>query len=263
MGLIIIQPPPDPGDGDGEVVDGVQAAYAQELTDAYTAGDSRSVAVKRIAQLLESISVASSITNILTILVDIDESVTIDDSTELTAQLFAELLDQVNIYSLVKTNADIAQGWVMNTEGALPLSEYNNFEFNSLAEYKGVLYGTSDTGLYTMSGDDDAGTSITAELSSMMLDFGSSRQKRIRSAYLGYTSTNELVLKVRSVSDGQLTEYWYKARPTSAAAPREGYMRVGQGLKSRYWQFELTNVDGGDFEVDQLELYPLFLGRRI
>jgi hypothetical protein len=40
-------------------------------------------------------------------------------------------------------------------------------------------------------------------------------------------------------------------------------VEVGQGLRSRYWQFELTNVDGGDFELDVLELYPLFLGRRV
>jgi|TARA_B110000879_G_C10684434_1_gene322985 hypothetical protein len=81
---------------------------------------------------------------------------------------------------------------------------------------------------------------------------------------MGYTSSNELVLKVMSVDDGELFEHWYKASPVgSNTAPRTGMVEVGQGLRSRYWQFELTNVDGGDFELDVLELYPLFLGRRV
>lgn len=98
----------------------------------------------------------------------------------------------------------------------------------------------------------------------MMLDFGTSRMKRIRSAYLGYTATNELVMRVRAVSQGELSEHWYKATHTKTPnAPDGGYMPVGQGLKSRYWQFELTNIDGGDFEIDQVELHPLVLNRRV
>jgi hypothetical protein len=146
----------------------------------------------------------------------------------------------------------------------MPISEYDNFTFNSMTQFKDKFYGTTDAGLYMMGADTDDSAPITAELSSLMLDLGSSRMKRIRSAYLGYTASNQLVLKVRAVSDGQLSEHWYKARPVAIAdAPREGYVRVGQGLRSRYWQFELTNVGGGDFEIDQLELYPLFLNRRV
>ena len=72
------------------------------------------------------------------------------------------------------------------------------------------------------------------------------------------------MLKVRSVSDGELSENWYKATQNKVSeAPEGSYMPVGQGLKSRYWQFELTNVDGGDFEIDQVELHPLILNRRV
>jgi hypothetical protein len=145
-----------------------------------------------------------------------------------------------------------------------PISEYDNYNYNSMVSFKGRFYGASDDGLFELDGDDDAGTPIQAKLSSLMLDFGSSRQKRVRSAYLGYTATNQLVLRVRSVSQGLLSEDWYEAREvTSAEAPRANIAHVGQGLKSRYWQFELVNVDGGDFEIDQLEMYPIFLGRRV
>lgn len=253
--------------------DGVVPAYATTASDSLTVGDSTLQQVTRIAQLLEAMQVADSLQQVLTVAVEIDESFTVDDSAELTAQLLAELLDTAQVYGLFKTvgydiNGKRLEGevatWVMNTEGAQPISEYDNYEFTSLTFYKDQLYGSTDAGLYVLTGDNDAGTAIEAQLNSLMLDFGTGRQKRIRSAYLGYTSTNELVLKVRAVSDGQLSEHWYKAQPvTTADAPREGYMHVGQGLKSRYWQFELTNVGGGDFEIDQLELHPIFLSRRV
>jgi hypothetical protein len=185
------------------------------------------------------------------------------DSLELDRQLFTQVMDYADVFTLLKTPADTVQGWVVNTEGDMPISEYDNYQFDSLTSYKGVFYGTSDTGLYVMGADDDAGTNITAEIASMMLDFGSSRLKRISAAYLGYTSENEMVLKVRSVDNGQLYEHWFKACPVTADAPREGRITVAKGLRSRYWQFELTNIEGGDFEIDQLEMYPVMLNRRV
>ena len=80
---------------------------------------------------------------------------------------------------------------------------------------------------------------------------------------MGYTSTGKLVLKVRSVDEGKMTEKWYSATPRVADAPREKVMQPGRGLRSRYWQFELANVDGADFVIDHLELYPVILGRRV
>jgi len=253
-----------PGTGGGGDNPGVPTAYVQTISDTGTLGDSKLLSVKRLAQIIEAMTVNSLMSNVLTIMVEETAELAAGDVLELDARYMATLVEQVDVYALVKTSSDLAQGWVMNTEGTQPVSEYSNFEFSSLTYYQGEMYGTTDTGLFKMGGDTDDGVKITSELSSLLLDMGSSRMKRIRSAYLGYTSTNELVLKVRSVDDGQLSEHWYKAAPvTSAEAPREGYVRVGQGLRSRYWQFELTNVDGGDFEIDQLEMYPLYLGRRI
>jgi len=259
MGFVIITP----GDGDGEPNTGPAAAYVETPESAMTVVDATSMKIARVAALLDSVNIASAFENVLTIVIEDTAALAAGDTIELSSQLLVELLDVVDVYALIKTPSDIAQGWVMNTEGTQPISEYDNFEFNSVTTFKKEFYGTSDAGLYVLNADDDAGTNITSELSSLMLDMGTSRMKRIRSAYLGYTAENDLVLKVRSVSDGQLSEHWYKGCEVVSDAPREGLVQVGQGLKSRYWQFELTNVDGGDFEIDQLELHPLFLGRRV
>lgn len=240
------------------------AAYAVRLLGSFAANGPVTTTISRIAALLDEVTAEDALGLVLTIVVEETAALAAADSVELTARLLAELLDYADVYSLIKTPSDLAQGWVMNTEGDMPISEYDNFTFNSLTQYKNKFYGTSDTGLYLMGADDDAGAPITAQLASLMLDFGTSRLKRMLNAYLGYTSANELVLKVRSVSDGVLSEHWYKARPVGTAdAPRENRVTIGKGLRSRYWQFELTNVGGGDFEVDQIELYPLVLNRRV
>jgi len=259
MGLIIIQPP-----GGGGEVTNPDVAYVYKLSDSMTAADAQALRMARLALLSEAMLVADTVDNQLTIMVELSDEVELGDNVELTRQLLVELMDEALIYGLFKTSSDLAQTWVMNTEGALPVSEYDNYEFTSLVQYQDKFYGTADDGLYTLSGDTDAGLPITGNIKSMMLDFGTSRMKRIRSAYLGYTAQKQLVLRVRAVSCGELSEHWYAATPsTGRAAPNVGYVQVGQGLRSRYWQFDLTNIDGGAFEVDQLELHPLFLDRRV
>jgi hypothetical protein len=246
------------------MADSERSSYPFEVTDYVIFSDEAIAKATYLAEQLETIMATAVVQNVLTIVVDETVELLAADSIELTAQLFAELLDTVDIYTLFKTNDDLSQAWVMNTEAGMPISEYDNYLFTSMTTFKGRSFGTTDSGLFELEGDTDIGDPITAQVESMMLDFGTSRMKRIRTAYMGYTSSNELVLKVMSVDDGELFEHWYKASPVgSNTAPRTGMVEVGQGLRSRYWQFELTNVDGGDFELDVLELYPLFLGRRV
>lgn len=239
-------------------------AFSKTLTDGITLSDEARSTIAYLAAITDALTVGDSLQHALTLVADFSDGVEIEESAELTAQYFASLIDRANVYLLFKTPAELAQGWVMNTEAALPISEYDNYDFNSLA-FTGVqMVGTSDDGVYILEGDDDAGVAIDSVLTSMMLDFGSSRQKRVRSAYLGYTSDGQLILKVRTASNGQLVEDWYRAEKVAAQpAPGENYYKVGQGLKSRYWQFELVNEDGADFEVDHLEMHPIFLSRRV
>lgn len=246
------------------IEDAVIPAYSTTVSDNILLTDATLETILRVANIIESMTIATAFENTLTVIVEETLNATIEDNIELTARYLVDVLEHADVYAMIKTPSELAQGWVMNTEAGQPISEYSNYNFNSMDWFDGVMYGCNDDGLYKMGADDDAGDPITAEVSSLMLDMGTSRMKRIRSAYLGYTSTNELVMKVKSVSQGQLSEHWYKAsRAATADAPEGSYMAVGQGLKSRYWQFELTNIDGGDFEIDLVELHPLVLNRRV
>jgi len=186
------------------------------------------------------------------------------DSTEVLGHYLQNVNELAGAWVTFKVSGEIVQGWVLNVEGQRPVSEYRGYEFNSFANIGGRYFAATDAGLYVLgeSGQDE-GAPIDAHVRTMMLDFGSAAQKRVVAAYLGYTSSGTVVLKVRSVDDGQLVEHWYEAQTLTADAPRAGYKPLGRGLKSRYWQFELANVDGADFELDKLELYPLQLSRRV
>jgi hypothetical protein len=38
---------------------------------------------------------------------------------------------------------------------------------------------------------------------------------------------------------------------------------IGRGLRSNYWNFELMNREGADFEIDTIKFMPIVLERRI
>ena len=236
-------------------------ATPETVLDSLVGDDEAQHALYRLAQQMDQIAVSLDTEQLLTIVVEDTLSVDVDDAVQLLAHLQSTPTDRVDIWAAVRLSEEIVQGWVMNTEGQQPLSAYDNYEFNSYCRVGDTYFGARDDGLFQLDGDTDAGDAIDAHITSMMLDFGTSKQKRVVSAYLGYTAAGSLILKVRSVEDGEYTENWYEATSMVAATPRESVQPLGRGLKSRYWQFELANVAGADFEVDKLELYPLILSR--
>jgi hypothetical protein len=136
--------------------------------------------------------------------------------------------------------------WVMNTETGAPWL-FTNFNFNSVIEHAGMLFGGAQDGLYYLSGDDDAGRDIDAEILTGMLDFGFSNKKRISSIYFGYTG-GELECDVESY-DQPNDIYTYGMEERLAEAPRNNRIKLGKGLKSRYWRFTIRNVAGAAFQV--------------
>ena len=259
MGFVIIQPP-----GGGNPNDGPQAAYVRLITDLGGAIDALLLSRYYAALLTEVVNITDTLQNVLTITVLETAEMAAADSIELTAQYFASLLERTWVMAFIKTPAELAQGWVVNTEGAMPISQYDNYTFNSLAYSPDQMLGCADEGLYILDGETDAGAPINANLTSLMLNFGTSKLKRMSTAYMGYTSSGRLLLKVRSVDQGLFVEHWFEGRNVNAQTPPgQNRMKLGKGMRSRYWSFELVNVDGADFELDSMELYPVVLDRRV
>jgi hypothetical protein len=154
-------------------------------------------------------------------------------------------------------SADTWASWVVNYETDAHW-RYENFEYNSFATFNGKTYGCKADGVYELSGDTDAGTAIDAKITTPVSDFDNSFKKRMLKAYLGVKSDGDMVLKVLA-EGGNVYYYGVDNTRSSVGGAR---VNIGRGLTSRYWQFELMNSEGSDFELDAIEFFPVITSRR-
>ena len=168
--------------------------------------------------------------------------------------------------SLGDTEDDDYTAWVLNTK-TLGATQYDNFDFNSFCEFEansGIWYGAKTDGIYLLDGDTDQGEAIVAEIRTGQTNLGTNKEKRCPTAYIGAKTDGSLVMKVvTDEPDGTKSENWYAVETRVADSVRTTRVQFGRGLKSVFWQFALSNVNGSDFELASLEMLPVILTRRI
>jgi len=143
---------------------------------------------------------------------------------------------------------DAADYLVWSVERGGASSGYENFPFNSFARIGGRIFAAGDSGLYELTGDTDAGRPIRAWADLGQRNFGTTMLKGISNAYLTASSDARLVVKV-TTPEGQT--YSYRAR---AAGPMQAQrVDFGRGLRATYLNLEITNDEGGDFDLERLE----------
>jgi hypothetical protein len=147
----------------------------------------------------------------------------------------------------------------MHTESQA-LSTYTNYPFNSFAKFNGVYLGASDAGIFALAGANDAGAPIDAVARLGITDFGTTHIKRVDNMYVGYRTDGELLLRVTTCDN---STYDYTLASTGAAGLYNRRVQVGKGLNARYWQFEIQNVDGAEFELNSVDIAFSALTRRV
>lgn len=152
----------------------------------------------------------------------------------------------------------LAETLAMNTE-KFGLTNYS-VAFNSFAVFNGVTLAANAIGIFALTGDTDNGAIISARAKAGQTDFGDSRHKRVKTAYVGLRTRGEMVLRV-TADEGD--EYEYPVISTGSADLHTERVKLGRGLKGRYWQPEIANVNGADFDLDSIELVPELLSRRV
>lgn len=140
------------------------------------------------------------------------------------------------------------------------LTSYDNYKFNSFAQFNGVYLGANDNGIFALSGATDDGALINAAARVGLTDFGTSHLKRIDRCYVGYRADGSMILRVFT---DEVTVRDYLLTATGKSGLHGNHVRIGKGLAARYWQFEIQNKDGADFTLDVMELKPTPLRRRI
>lgn len=147
----------------------------------------------------------------------------------------------------------------MHTE-TLSLTTYENYPFNSFAKLNGVFLGASEDGIFALSGPDDAGAPIEGYARVGISDFATSFLKRIDRIYIGYRSQGNMIVRIYT---DETVMRDYLLDPTRERGLHGDHVRLGKGLLARYYQFEVRNMDGADFDLDCIELKPIKLQRRV
>lgn len=150
-------------------------------------------------------------------------------------------------------------GIVMHTERQA-LSTYTNYPFNSFARFNGVYLAAGDGGVFALSGATDDGAFIAAAARVGLTDFGSSHLKKVDRMYVGYRADGDMILRVFT-NENDVRDYALKA--TGKTGLHGNHVRIGKGVQARYWQFEIQNKDGADFDLNVMECMPTRLRRRV
>lgn len=141
------------------------------------------------------------------------------------------------------------------------LSQYANYNFNSMCKFNGAYLGANESGIFTLdSGGLDDTTDIEAFFELITSDWGMEHQKRIRSLYVGYETNGNLMLTVKD-DDGNQREYLLE--PNHVDNQQHSSKLPGdRNGKGRYWMFRVDNVNGSDFSVDSIKVLPVILNRK-
>ena len=140
--------------------------------------------------------------------------------------------------------------------------EYRNYGFTGFATQGDRQFAVQPDGIYELVGDTDADAPIDAWLTTGLLDFGNPALKTLTAAYLGYQADAplQLTVTVGHLAGAQTLRY---DLATTSAAPAYARLKLGKGVKARYWQLRLANTTGGHFELETLDVLPVVLQRRI
>lgn len=169
------------------------------------------------------------------------------------------------IISGIQFLQDYWDGWAfnLNTNAA---SFYENFKFNSFARIGKNYYGCNETGIHLLGGDLDGTARIDSTITTGTSDlteegvggFKGDIQKRVPYAYISARSAETMTLTC--LVEGQEFTYTFRAPTEKVAVSR---VDIGKGLLGTFWQFELKNQNGADFEMDSISVLAVPTTRKI
>ena len=193
----------------------------------------------------------------LLVSVALADGATFDDNNLLQYIFNGVIAEGVDITAGYVAPSGTFTSWAINTR-TTGVTEYQDFAFDSLIQSGRKSLGANATGLYELDGDTDAGAPIVADILSGYMQLGGSHFKAFKAAYLGVaTPGGQFVLKLIT-GDGATYAYTVTARTMHTAR-----VNFGKGLRNRYFRFELQNIDGADFNLDNVEFIPLVSQRRV
>lgn len=190
--------------------------------------------------------------------VALTDSLTLQEVLANNVSIGIALSDALFLADSILSNTPLLS-YVVNAN-TFALTKYSNFNFNSFARLGSKHYGVQDDGVYELGGETDNGANIDASITLGKNDYGSEHLKKVPAIYIGTHANGDMVLKV-STDSGAINYYSLTALATGDL--QSNRITPGKGLQSRYWQYELSNVNGGDIDIESIVFSVVQLSRRI
>lgn len=243
----------------------IRLGFSPDLVDEATLASNTDANARLLGQAMDGLFASDSAAAIMRISAVATEGVEIDSAAQALLRANVDLADGILIYVTIRLGGVDYVGWALNTD-ALAASEHRGAAFDSYVSFKGKDYAAGPNGLVEFGGATDDGEAIDWSLRTFLTDFGTGKFKRVPDCYIVATTTGTLALKVitRDPGTGVQTEDWYCVVRAPEQGPGTGRVKIGRGLKSTWWGFELVPINGADLEgLDSLSLRPLILDRRV
>ena len=138
------------------------------------------------------------------------------------------------------------------------VTHYENFDFNSIVQFNGVLIGANENGVYILGGDNDLGQYIESELTGGLIDLSERAVKTALEGWLAGRSDLAMDLRV-TVDEGNVYEYPF----VKFGNNHEARAKIGKGLnKHRFFTFGLKNKSGSNFDLQSFRILGDVVGRK-
>lgn len=137
----------------------------------------------------------------------------------------------------------------MNTKN-FSMTEYDNYGYNSLFEFNGKIFGATSTGIHELTGDTDNNNPVLWRFKIGKIDLEKNIKTKARYIWLSYRSSGDLIL---TIDDGE-NQYEYDVE-SYKQIDNAVRIKIGKGLRNRFVQIELENVNGASMTFDHLRLF--------
>lgn len=154
---------------------------------------------------------------------------------------------------------DTRRTWVVNA-GSEAMSEYQNYGFDSYAEFAGHHYGAGDGGLVRLDGADDRGANIAWSFRTGLLDGKDAMLKRLEEVVLAIRFDGPLRVRIWTDDNSFYDYHVANYRPDVVHQVRA---RLGKGARSRFYRVEVSGVGNTAAELHSMQLPMIPLQRRI
>jgi hypothetical protein len=157
--------------------------------------------------------------------------------------------------------APVFKAFIMNTRTG-GVATYTNFPFSSIFAINKKYYGVIDgAGLYELTGTNDAGVNIDAEIESGVSNLGSDKTKSPIDAWLelrGSGSYEFVTVHNEDLSD--IATYTVDGDNDF----KHGFKRIklSKGVQGTHIQIKFKNVDGSNFDLQTIRVMAALFKRR-